>query len=325
MRQRLVHARLLTLLRLVRMSSAIAYRRELGLVELHRRVLALVGNYDGLTSVHLVALAGQEKAQISRAVKLLTEAGLVERASLRAKVMLTEAGAALYDRIITLALQRDAAITRGVSGHEMSRLADTTARLIDRAALLLADERRISDTAPPRAALPGDEASGFTDPPPLPELARRPDRQRILSRMAVPPLITLVSYLQRSAPIAYRRETNLSTFGWRILSQIGEHQPLTLARLIALTARDKSQIGRAVQRLEAAGLVQRQRDRREIILTTTAAGSATYLLMCEDALRRDNYLLADLTPADHDAFLETVATLTANAEALLAQERAGQA
>ncbi len=46
--------------------------------------------------------------------------------------------------------------------------------------------------------------------------------------------------------LAYQREQGLSNFQWMILSQIGEYQPLPLARLIDIMGRDKSQVGRTV-------------------------------------------------------------------------------
>ena len=309
MREALVHARLLTLLMLVRVSGSMAYQRELGLVELHRRLLSLVGNYDGLTSVELVALTGQEKAQISRAVKALTAAGLIERTSLRAKMRLSASGRDLFARIMAVADGRDAQITQRIGQAELARFARTTARLTRRAALMLADEQRLAAGS---GEMTEDDGAGA------------PGAPRPLSRLAIPPLITLTSYLQRSATIAYRRDTGLSNFGWRMLSQIGEHQPLTLARLIAMAGRDKSQIGRAVRRLEESGAIARQvvPGRRDILLTTTAAGAETYARMCEHALARDDALFAAVGPDDRAAYIAVIERLTANAAALLAAERA---
>jgi len=323
MRERLIHARLLTLLILIRLSAELGYRRQLGLVELHRRLIALIGNYGALTSVELVALSGQEKAQISRAVKALCGRGLIERPSLRARIGLSESGRAAFDAIIAVAQDRNATLTAGITPDRLDRFMATTARLTERAALLLAGERQLSAAAGEQPAEERDEASGFLEPPPRPRIARPPDPARPMGQMVTPPLITLAAYLQRSATIAYRRETDLSNFAWQVLSQIGEHAPITLSRLIAIIARDKSQVGRTVRRLEQSGMAERLkvRGRRDILLQPTAAGEEVYRRMCVDALRRDDFLSAECAQGERDAYIAAIETMTANASALLGNER----
>jgi DNA-binding MarR family transcriptional regulator len=322
MRERLIHARLLTLLILIRLSAELGYRRQLGLVELHRRLIALIGNEGALTSVELVALSGQEKAQISRAVKALGQLGLVERPGLRAPIGLSDGGKAAFDAIIAVAQDRNAALTTGIDARQLARFTTMTARLTDRAALLLASERQLSAAAGGTAEEERDEASGFLGPERLRQ-SRRADTDRPMAQMVTPPLITLTAYLQRSATIAYRRETDLSNFAWQLLSQIGEHAPITLARLIAIVARDKSQVGRTVRRLEQSGAVVRcqVRGRRDILLAPTPEGAEVYRRMCSDALRRDDFLSAACTPAERTAYIRTMDALTANATALLGNER----
>lgn len=321
MRRRLIHARLLTLLMLMRQSGELSYRRQLGLVELHRRLLALVGNYNGLTSVEIVALSGQDKAQISRAVKALSEAGLIDRASLRAKVQLTEAGRAVFDSVIAMAEDRNVALTRGLSIRRVAAFRAMTTRLTHRAALLLANERLLSGIGSGEGDGNGDEPISFPDPPALPSPAEAGERP--LARIVTPPLIALVAYLQRSATIAYRRETGLSNFSWQVLSLIGEQPSVTLAQLIATTSRDKSQVGRTVRRLEEAGRVARcsRRSRREVVLAATPAGAALYAEMCVDALRRDDFLFAEEAQAERGAFAAALDLMTANAQAMLDAER----
>jgi len=310
MRERLVNARVLTLLGLLRASAELRYRRDVPLNDLGRRLLSMIGGERGLTSVELVALTGQEKAQVSRAIGALTADGLVERVGLRAPVRLTPAGEALYARVMAIGTERDAALTRGIAAAELKRFHVLLQQLIERAALLLAQER---DAATDDA----DAAEPF-----------QPDRLRMAAdrpfdRMVAPPLNTLSVYLSRSATLAYRRDAGLASFAWKALSQVGEHQPLTLARLIALLGRDKSQVGRAVKALETDGLVARARpaDRREVVLSCTAEGNARYADMCRSALGRDDFLLAELGAAERDAFVQVLDRLTANAQALLAAER----
>ena len=319
MRTRLVSARLLTLLALLRSSAELLYGREIGLTELNRRILSLLGRFGGLTSVELVALTGQEKAQISRAVSMLSADGLIARTSLRAPVTLTPAGLLLHDRVMTLAEGRNATLTRGMAAAELEHFGAMTARLIDRAALLLMQERESE----------GDLGSeGTVDDPstasPMPERLRAVAHGSAPRRLVAPPLITLSAYLSRSATIAYRRETGLSNFTWRVMAQIGEHQPVTLAALIGLLYRDKSQVGRAVKSLEGDGLICRAfpTRHRDVMLACTPKGDTLYAGMCESARWRDDFLFAGFASDERDAYIASLETFTANSERLLAQERA---
>jgi DNA-binding MarR family transcriptional regulator len=321
MRERLIHARLLTLLILIRVSAELGYRRQLGLVELHRRLLGLIGNHGPLTSVELVALSGQEKAQISRAIKALCERGLIERPSLRAPMGLSDSGRTAFEAIVSVAHDRNASLTAGIDRRRLARFIAVTGRLTERAALLLAGERQLTAAAGGQGEEERDDASGFIERPPV--IARTCDFDRPMAQLVIPPLVTLAAYLQRSATIGYRRETDLSNFAWQVLSQVGEHEPITLARLIGIISRDKSQVGRTVRRLEQAGIVERRkiRGRRDIVLAATPAGADVYRRMCIDALRRDDFLSAGCSTAERDDYIATVEALTANAQALLSSER----
>lgn len=320
MRRRLVNARLLSFLLVLRISANLQYGREIPLTELHRRIISQIGNFGGVTSMELVALTGQEKAQISRAVSALSAAGYIARTSLRAPMVLTEAGSALYERTMAVSQARNSAVAAGLSAAELERFSALTEQLTDRAALLLAKEREVT------SQMPGleEEAEERLGCPPMPERLREENRTLPLAKLVSPPLLTLSAYLSRSATIAYRRETGLTQFTWQMLSQIGEHQPISLSQLIALTHRDKSQVGRAVKWLSAAELVARQPEsrRREVVLRCTDAGNALYGEMCESARRRDDFLFADFPGEARRFYIAVLEKLTANAEALLAQERA---
>ena len=258
MRSRLVSARLLTLLALVRGSAELRYRREIALTELNRRIVSLAGD-------------------------------------------------------------RNAALTRDIGGPALERFTAMTARLIDRAALLLARERESEVSAAPDRAVEDPAMAS-----PMPERLRTEAGDGAPARVLVPPLITLSAYLSRSATIAYRRETGLSNFTWRVMAQIGEHQPVALAALIGLMHRDKSQVGRAVKWLEGEGLVGRAAlaRQRDVMLACTAEGDALYAEMCGSARRRDDFLFAGRDPEERDAYIAGLDTFTANSARLLAEERA---
>jgi len=312
MRSRLVSARIITLLVLMRMSADLTYPRKTGLPVLNRRLIWLIGAYGGLTSVELVALTGQEKAQISRAVQTLSAANLIERASLRARIRLSAAGRAAHELLVPIARERNDAIWRGIARAEHERFVVMSQALIDRARLLFRQERD-AGLQPPGSQPDTD----MIDLPVFPETGVR-------LTLIAPILMTLSAYLNRSATIAFRRETGLTKFIWQILSQIGEHQPITLARLIALSYRDKSQVGRAVKWLASEGIVTREkrRGRRDVTLACTPRGDDMYAMMCAIARDRDDALCADLSDRERQAYIATLDRITANAAALLARERA---
>lgn len=319
MRQRLVNARLLTLLRVSGASGQLAYRRAIDMTGMQLRIISQIGNFGPLNSADLVWLTGSDKAQISRAIKALDEADLVERPSLRSTISLTPAGRAIFERIIAIAHARDEALARGIGKRELKRFASLTEKLTARAAQLLACERQISE----------DAGDGDPDPEPAPDVLRSgplpasEEGSRPLSKMILPPLVTLVSYLQRAGTIAYKREIGISQFEWELLSQIAEHAPISLADLITITGRDKSHIGRTLKRLVGSGWVTQQRSqgKRETILQTTASGARIYDDMCAIAIRRDDFLFADLPPGTRDDYVATVEKLTANSEAMLRDEK----
>lgn len=314
MRGRLINARLLHLLAQIRKSGEITYRDRTGLVGLHQRMIALIGNYGPLASGELAALTGQEKAQISRAVRGLSASGLIHRASLRARITLSDAGEAVFEQFVAVARPRDEALRRGIDLGEIDGFVLQTCALIDRAVPLLAHERQLLE-----GAGGGTEVGeAVLEPPPMPARLGRAGRERPLDRMIVPLLITLTSYLKRSATLAYRRETGLSFFQWEVLSQVGEYDPITLAALIDIVGRHKSQVGRTVKRLEAEGILQRSsaQGRRDVVLNCTPRGAALYAIMCESARQRDDILCANITAQERAAYIATIAKLTENARAI---------
>lgn len=309
---RLLSARLFTLLRLIRDSGVQAYERRLGLKELPRQLITMLGFGGALGSHELVALTGQEKAQISRAVKKLEEQGLITRPSLRAKLTLTEKGHDVFRTIMKVGLERDAKLTSGLSADEREQFSELTRSLTVRAAQLYHAERQIAGDPLAPVKPPEREdlfPAGFEDMP----------RAKLLT----PAIISLVAYLKRSAMLTYQREHGLSNFQWQLLSLIGQFSPLPLARLIEVMDRDKSQVGRTVAHLEEEGLIDRQRlsGKRDIVLVTTPRGASIYASMCVIALRRDEALTDRHTAEERDAYVSLIDRLSANARALAADEQ----
>jgi len=314
MHLRLVSARLITLLRLVRESGAQDYGRLADLNALNRQLITMIGSAGGLSSNALVAFTGHEKAQISRAVKALEAMGLIERASLRAKLMLRKPGQKLFEAIVEISRERDAGLSAGLTAEERDRFRTMTQALTVRAAQIYARERQLSAEAA--------EAGEGPSPPPIPSFDDVEDRAAI-SQLIGPQLTSLASYLRRSAMLAYQREQGLSNFQWMILSQIGEYEPLALAQLIEIMGRDKSQVGRTVAFFEKSGLIERRRvvRKRDIMVSTTKRGAEVYKQMCEIAIRRDEALTGSHSSAERAAYVAMLERLEANARAMIAAQQ----
>ena len=317
----LLVTRLSDLMRLIRESGLPRYQREIGYKEIHRHLITMIGISGGLSSQEIVTLTGREKAQISRAIKPLEQSGLIERESLRAKLMLLPPGRAIYERIIAISRGRDATLTEGIAEPELRHFMTLSDELTQQAAQLYAEERQLSVDAGVISACPG--ASG---PPVWP---RGPDGQEVKPppELITPRLIGLAAYLKRSAMLACQRSHGLSHFQWQVLSLIGEYSPLPLAQLIVLLGRDKSQVGRGVAHLEQEGLIQRSRPtrRRDIVLMPTEAGAVVYEAMQRVAEGREDRLWSGHSPSDRAFFLEIVARLTENARAMVTREKGGDA
>lgn len=311
MHRRLVSARLFMLLRLMRESALPEYESRVGLNELNRQLLTMIGGCGGLSSSDLVAFTGHEKAQISRAVKKLEAEALIERASLRAKLMLRPAGQKLFETILAISRTRDAALAAGMSAPERESFCGITQRLIVRAAQIYAAERQLAAERNCSASLP-----------PIPSFDTVDDKHGI-GKMIGPQLMVLASYLRRSAMLAYQREQGLSNFQWMILSQIGEFEPLPLARLIEIMGRDKSQVGRTVGHFEEAGLIKRHRvaRKRDILLVTTPRGTEVYKAMCAIAIRRDDTLTDCIAATERISFMAELDRIGVNARAMIAAQQ----
>lgn len=306
---RLFGGRLFNLLRLIRESGRPEFEREIGHKDIHRQLIVMIGTFGGLASQEIVALSGHEKAQVSRALKPLEQAGLLQRERLRGKLTLAPAGQQLYDRMLALGRARDGLLSAGLSASDLARFMEMTDSLTVTAAELYAEERRLSM----EAGIIGP--CGQTGTPPSWPRGIKPPPPTLLT----PRLYSLAAYFKRSAMLVYQRTHGLSQFQWQLLSLIGDYQPLPLAALITLMGRDKSQIGRTVGHLEQAGLVVRSRPtrRRDIVLETTPQGAEIFQAMMRIARQREARLMADHGPDDRAFYDGVIDLLTANARAMI--------
>lgn len=107
------------------------YLREFGVGINEWRVLSSLANAPGSTAGFVSDLVGIHKSVVSRSLKTLQEAGLVghDPELGRRRLFLTAAGAALHDKIIPVALEREALLLTGFDAEEAARLRDFLARM----------------------------------------------------------------------------------------------------------------------------------------------------------------------------------------------------
>jgi len=310
----LLGVRLARLLRMIRESRVPGYEREAGYKEIQRQLIIMIGMFGGLSSQEIVTLTGHEKAQISRAIKPLEEAGLIARPRLRAKLTLCTKGRTMYNRLLAMGRERDALLTAGIEPERLKRFAAMTEQLTVAAAHMYAEERRFSA----EAGIINPSASSLDLPSwPAGRRAKAPP-----GHLITPKLISLAAYLNRSAMLVYQRCEGLSHFQWQVLSRISAASPMPLARLIVIVGRDKSQVGRTVGYLEEAGLIERTRPtrRRDILLTPTARGMEVFRAMYEVGLAREEGLLNGFSTEEREAYVALIAILAGNARRMLEQE-----
>jgi DNA-binding MarR family transcriptional regulator len=134
------------------------------------------------------------------------------------------------------------------------------------------------------------------------------ERELRLQRYFPYRLARLAEQVSLAVAEVYADRFALSRQEWRILAALGEQPRLPTKEIGRLTTLDKMNVSRAMQSLEARGIVSRSRDPedgRERIVTLTAAGRALYRKIVPYALAREADLLGVLT-RDEIATLDAV-------------------
>ena len=141
---------------------------------------------------------------------------------------------------------------------------------------------------------------------PLELAAFLPDRLAILS-----------GEVSRGLSQIYARQFQLSVPEWRIIANLGRFGPLNAGDLADRSSLDKPKATRALQKLEARGLVQRaveERDRRQVRLSLTRRGRTLLGEIARLALDWERDLLAGLAADDRAAFERIMTTLAERAK-----------
>lgn len=99
----------------------------------------------------------------------------------------------------------------------------------------------------------------------------------------------------------YQRRFGLSIPEWRLIAVVGRFGPMSANEAAERTEMDKVRVSRAVQRMLAAGLLERAtdaQDRRRSILQLSPKGAAIRVEIAPFAHQIEQQLLAPLSDAD---------------------------
>ena len=114
-------------------------------------------------------------------------------------------------------------------------------------------------------------------------------------------LAVLAHKTSRELSGVYGERFGLSIPEWRILANLGRFGPLYAGELAERSSMDKPKVTRALQRLEAAGIVQRAvdaEDRRQVRLALTRRGRSMFSEIAALALDWEKRFLSPLSEAE---------------------------
>jgi DNA-binding MarR family transcriptional regulator len=135
----LVAPYLMTVASSIRRAAATVYRREFGLGQNEWRVISVLGLEGPLSNNEVAERVALDKGQLSREVSRLAGRGLVARARERRgnRIDLTEAGEAVYRRVMAIADRRNRRLLADIGEADRERLFTLLALIRIRAAEML--------------------------------------------------------------------------------------------------------------------------------------------------------------------------------------------
>jgi predicted transcriptional regulator len=318
-KHRLFQGRLWVFLRNARDSANIAFARADHINELDRRILLLLQSQGDMTLAAVSMANGVDKAQVSRAIKRLSQVGLVQRTGIRSPLKLSASGRHLADRLVRLAELRNRELTFGIADDQLEDLFGVIDVLLARAISLYEQERRLATAAQ------GKDAE--IDFPDHAEHDLEPGTRVVVDRSRIlPPFIALCSYMMRGGSLGYKRKTGLSNFDTWVLVEVCRDPPISWPQLVLALYRDQSQAGRTVNRLIEIGLVERsgKPGRRHGFFGPTSEGERIAAIINGMAARRSEFLFQGIPSPQLNNFMAAFDVLSRNAEVQLAREKAMQ-
>ncbi|HKU06494.1 MAG TPA: MarR family transcriptional regulator [Bradyrhizobium sp.] len=145
----MMSSRLMVLANLLKRGAMLRYKRLAGLSSVEYGLVANLGRHPPMSVVRLAELVGLDKGQISRALAELVARKLVSKAvnprdNREVLVSLTKTGLAAHDTIVAGAQERNRRLLAELSEAELAMLLGHIARLTEKAARMLADEKDLS-------------------------------------------------------------------------------------------------------------------------------------------------------------------------------------
>ena len=318
-KHRKFQANLWVFLRNARDSANIAFARADHINELDRRILLLLQSQGDMTLASVSLANGVDKAQVSRAIKRLSQVGLVQRSGIRSPLKLSVSGRQLAERFVRLAELRNRELTFGIADDQLVDLFAVLEILLARAMALYDQERKLA-----QAAHGMDAELDFPDHK---EMDREPGAAIAVDRAHIlPPFMTLCSYMMRGGALGYKRKTGLSNFDTWVLVEVCRDPPISWPQLVLALYRDQSQAGRTVKRLMELGLVERsgKPGRRHGFFGPTQEGERISAIINGMAARRSEFLFQGIPTPQLNNFMAGFDILSRNAEVQLAREKAMQ-
>lgn len=129
---KLVSMRVVVLFGFMRRSGTRARRRLFDISQTEWRIISQLGPFSPLSLNGLSELLCKDPGQLSRAVKVLVERGIVTRKRKpngpEIELGLSEEGRVLFDEMIELAIKREQLLTKGIDPADL----EATLRVIDK-------------------------------------------------------------------------------------------------------------------------------------------------------------------------------------------------
>ncbi|MEN7537669.1 MarR family winged helix-turn-helix transcriptional regulator [Aurantiacibacter flavus] len=151
----LTSMRMIKLYSLLRRSGTLARRRQFGMNETDWWIVAQVGEHAPLSLNGLAERLGQDRGQLSRAVKSLVQRGLLKRerkpGGPEIEIGLAPEGQRIHRDMIELAIERDSELTEGFAAESLEVLRELVEEMIVRAEAMLAEEKRLTALEAERA------------------------------------------------------------------------------------------------------------------------------------------------------------------------------
>lgn len=111
----------------------------------------------------------------------------------------------------------------------------------------------------------------------------------------------------------------MSVAAWRLMAHLGERQPQSAKELGGRAAMDSVSITRALNQLDALGLLQRTidaADRRRVVLRLSRKGRAAYEAIAPLSVAAEQAVVAGLTPAQRTELYKLTRRVWQDSEAL---------